>query len=124
MLRKRLVLILAILLLLTIPVSADILWEPYDNAYYQRNGGEMPYMDHTYLVPEGITATIYKSPKSGGILATVEAGTALYVGPYQEIDGETWGSCYVLGNWEIEGWVRLDRLQRKYIDPGHLRLLF
>lgn len=111
---KRFLLIVMVLLLLTLPVSADVLWEPYDNAYYQMHGAGLNYMDRTYYVPEGMTANVYKSPSTGGLVQTLEAGTKFYVGPYLTLGGETWAAGYVLGNWETEGWVRLDRLQKKY----------
>jgi hypothetical protein len=114
MFRKRLLLLMLVLLLFTLPVSADILWEPYDNTYYQMHAAGLEYMDRTHIVPEGMTANVYKSPSNGGLIKTLEAGTKLYVGPYLTIRGETWGASYVLGDWETEGWVRLDRLQRKY----------
>lgn len=114
MFRKRLLLLMLVLLLFTLPVSADILWEPYDNTYYQMHAAGLEYMDRTYIVPEGMTANVYKSPSTGGLVTTLKAGTEYYVGPYITLAGETWGVGHVIGDWKTEGWVRLDRLQRKY----------
>ena len=112
MFRKRLLLLLLVLLLFTLPVSADILWEP-DHSYYTHTEN-LDYMDHIYIVPEGTTANMYKSPSFGIKAATLEAGTNIYIGPYGEINGDLWGIGYVIGDVRCEGWVRLDRLQRKY----------
>lgn len=119
---KRLLCLLLILLALTVSASADILWEPYENAYYNTAGYEnFEYMNRTYVVPEGMTATIYDSPKTGGERKVLEAGSRIYIGPYAEIDGELWGAGYPYGDWETEGWVRLARLQLEYDHDAFLQ---
>ena len=115
--RKLLILILTLTVLFacTLPASADIPWEPYENDYYNSTGYEnFDYMDRTYYVPEGMTANVYKNPETGGLIKTLEAGTRIYIGPYAKINGETWAAGYAYGEWENEGWVRLDRLQLEY----------
>lgn len=110
-----LVLMLSVLLTLVIPASADLLWEPFDNAYYNSAGHKsFDYMNRTYVVPEGATANVYASPTSGGLIKTLEAGTRIYIGPYATINGETWACGYPYGDFDNEGWVRLNRLQLEY----------
>ena len=107
--------ILLTLVLLAVSVSADILWEPYENKYYNSAGYEnFSYMNRTYVVPEGMTANLYKNPETGGLIKTYGAGTRLYIGPYTEINGEVWAAGYAYSDFESEGWVRLDRLQLEY----------
>lgn len=114
MLRKSFC-ILLVLVLTVVSVSADILWEPYDNNYYNNAGYEnFSYMNRTYVVPEGTTANLYKNPETGGLIKTCSAGTRLYIGPYAEINGEIWAAGYAYSDFENEGWVRLNRLQLEY----------
>lgn len=116
---KRLITLAAAFLLLTtwiLPASADVLWEPYDNSYYQTHSDDLHYLKQTYVVPENSTVNLYKSPVGGGLIKTLEAGTRVYVGPYGEINGEIWAAGYAYGDWDNEGWFRLERLQKEY---GH-----
>ena len=110
---KRLISIALVLLVFALPVSADVLWEPFDNKYYSSNYEGLDYMDRTYYVPDGMTANLYESPVSSTIVKTLEAGTRIYIGPYGEINGETWAAGYVYDDFD-EGWLRLDRLQLEY----------
>ena len=119
---KRLICLLLVLLTLTVSASADILWEPFDNAYYNSAGYEnFDYMNRTYVVPEGMTATVYANPTTGGVVKVLEAETRIYIGPYGEIDGELWGAGYPYGDWENEGWVRISRLQLEYDHDAFLQ---
>ena len=114
MLRKLISLLLC-LLIFAIPVSADILWEPHQNAYYNKVGyDEFSYMNRTYVVPEGMTANLYENPETGGLIRTLEAGTRIYIGPYATIDDEVWAAGYPKNDFETQGWVRLNRLQLEY----------
>lgn len=109
-----LLLLLSVLSGLTIPASADILWEPMENDYYWKHYEDMDYMDQNYHVPDGMTANLYTSPEGGSLVTTLEAGARLYVGPYGVVNGETWAVCYVSGDYQTQGWVRLGRLQKEY----------
>ncbi len=110
---KRLVCFLLTLLLLTATVSADILWEPYEDDYYQAHREEMEGVNRIYAVPEGMTVNVYRSPETGGLVETLQAGERVYVGFSTEINGETWGVGY-------DGWFRLGRLQREYNSDDFL----
>lgn len=104
---KRIVCLLLTLLLLTVTACADVLWEPWEDDYYQAHMEEMEGVNRIYVVPEGMTVNVYRSPKTGGLVDTLEGGTRVYVGFSIEIDGELWGVGY-------DGWFRLGRLQREY----------
>ena len=110
---KRLVCFLLTLLLLTATVSADVLWEPYEDDYYQAHREEMEGVNRIYAVPEGMTVNVYRSPETGGLVWTLQAGERVYVGFSAEINGETWGVGY-------DGWFRLGRLQREYNSDDFL----
>ena len=120
MLRKFFALLL-VLLVFVLPASADVLWEPYENQYYSNaDYRDFTYLGQTYFVPDGMTANIYKNPETGGLIITYAAGTRIYIGPSIEIDGELWGCGYVYGPNDIEGWVRLNRLQKEYSNADFL----
>lgn len=109
-----LLLVLLLLCSFVLPVSADILWEPFDNNYYTNNYDDCTTVARKYYVPEGSTVNFYKNPEGGALIATVEAGTRIYVGFSKEVNGEVWGVGYPLGQFETEGWFRLGRLQLEY----------
>lgn len=112
---KRIALLTLALLLCCAAVSADVLWEPMDNAYLQNRDYEYDdYLGRIYVVPEGMTANLYESPETGGIIKTLEAGARIYAGPVLTLNGITWAAGYPLGDWDSEGWLNLDRLQRTY----------
>ena len=113
--KKWSVLFLVLLLCsFVLPVSADILWEPFDNSYYMNEYDNCTTVARNYYVPEGSTVSFYKNPEGGAMIATLEAGTRIYVGFSREVSGELWGVGYPLGDWETEGWFRLGRLQLEY----------
>ena len=97
-----------------IPASADLLWEPFDDTYYQKNYQSLDYMNQTYIVPDGQTVNLYEDPVKGGLMKTLQPGTKVYAGPYGTINGEVWASGYAVDDWQNEGWFRLGRLQKLY----------
>jgi len=115
---KRLIATALVLLVFVLPVSADVLWEPYDDVYYRTlittEGGSTGYENRTYVVPEGMTANIYKSPEGKDVIKTLTSGTRIYIGPYGKLFGEIWAAGYTYDDFENYGWVRLNRLQLEY----------
>ncbi len=106
--------VVLILCSFVLPVSADILWEPFDNSYYMNDYDSCTTIARNYYVPEGSTVNFYKNPEGGALITTVEGGTRIYVGFSKEVDGEVWGVGYPLGQFDTEGWFRLGRLQLEY----------
>jgi len=96
---------------LSLPASADVLWEPYDVLFY-RSG--LPRIDQTYFVLDGMTVNVYDHPFAKNVIKTMVAGDRMYVGAYDTVRGETWGVGYIVGSSDVRGWVRLDRLQKEY----------
>lgn len=110
-----LLIVLGLLAALCTAASADMLWEPYDNDYFVSLDYEYDsYLARVYEVPDGMTANLYKSPETGGVIQTLEAGARIYAGPVITLNGITWAAGYPLGSWENEGWINIDRLQRTY----------
>ena len=103
---------LCLMFALTLTASADILWEPYTNDYYDYKKVET--VAAAYMVPDGMTVNLYESPERAVILTTWQPGTRVYVGFRQEVNGESWGVGYAYGDYENEGWFRLGRLQKEY----------
>lgn len=114
--KKLIVLLLSLTIVVSLAVtaSADVLWTPVNDSYF--NDSKTTTVADAYVVPEGMTVNLYKSPKSGTVLDTWQAGTRVYVGFKQEVDSEVWGVGYAYGDYENEGWFRLGRLQKEY---GH-----
>lgn len=120
---KKFFSLLAALLLcasLIVPAAADVLWEPFDNDYYMNDYDNCLVVARIYGVPEGMTVSLYESPEGGEQLATLEAGTRVYVGFSKTVDGQVWGVGYPLGDWKNEGWFRLGRLQLEYDHEAFL----
>ena len=110
---KRIICLLAVFCLLTVTVSADVLWEPYVDDYYNDHHQTMHSVNAKYAVPDGMSANIYDEP-NGKIIATMEACTIVYVGFSCEVEDEIWATGYPLYAYESEGWFRLGRLQKQY----------
>lgn len=111
---KKILCILMAVLLLSISASADVLWEPYDNDYYQKHYQQATTIAAKYEVPEGMTVNVYTAPVNGKLIKTLEEGTVVYVGFSLKENGEVWATGYPLGDFETEGWFRLGRLQKQY----------
>lgn len=107
-----LLLTLVLLLAFTASASADMLWEPYGNEFY--NYEDCETVARFYFVPEGQTVNLYETPRSTEPLAVLQPGTRVYVGFRQEVDGEIWGVGYASQDSYQEGWFRLGRLQQEY----------
>lgn len=112
---KKLCSLLLIVLLvcsMVISASADVLWEPIGDKFYDHK--KATTIAKTYFVPEGMTVDLYSAPKRGKLLKTLEAGERVYVGFSQEIFGAEWGVGYTRDGEFTEGWFRLGRLQKEY----------
>lgn len=110
---KRMLYLLLCLLIMSVPVRADVLWEPYENDYYWDNYENTATIAAKYEVPDGMTLNVYTQP-NGNVIKTLEEGTVVYVGFSLEEGGEVWATGYPLGDFETEGWFRLGRLQKQY----------
>ena len=106
------ILTLAALLALAAPARMDMLWEPDDNAFYNRHRGECSIEQRSYLAngPDGFV-TAWDAPGGSQVRAQYENGTSLWIAfLYQD-----WG---LISRWEdgeeITAWVPLADLSLIY----------
>ena len=82
----------ALLLALAAPASADVIWEPVDNAFFQKHREDFQVHQTSYYVndPSGV-CTLYRSPggAEGGTLENGQVFSAYYL--YTAEDGAQWG---------------------------------
>lgn len=106
------VLTLLLLLALTPPAYADIMWEPDGNRFYESHRGECEYNTRSYYAngPEGFV-TAWDAPDGGVVQAQYQNGEALWV-------GYTWQDWALISRWEdgkeTTGWVPLAELSLIY----------
>ena len=101
------------LALLIVPgmVRADVIFEPWDDAFYDDHREECEYHSRSYTAsgPNG-EVMVYKSPESASEKGKFDNGQIVWITHiYQAADGIRWGYCE---DWEkdIHGWVPMDYL--------------
>lgn len=92
--RKVSVLLLTLVMTaaLTMPAFADVMWEPYDNSFYETHRGECSYENRSYLAngQKGYV-TLRAAPDSVIEVVNIPNGTGVYIGyTWQENGGEKW----------------------------------
>lgn len=121
--RKITTLLLAavMLMVLSAPAVADVMWEPYGNSFYESHREEMEYVDRGYLAngQDGYI-TIKAAPDSLVEVANLPNGTYFNVGmTWQGKDGTLWAVGYHIyqteSGWnEYMGWVPMSELALIY----------
>lgn len=118
MMKRRLLSLLlalaAAFTILTIPASADIIWEPGDS-FYKKHQDECTYVGRQYeLAGYGGAVTVWRAP-NGMVLETVPNGEQGTVQFRWNGSGAAWGyiSGYS-GDWDHGGWVPMDDLSLVY----------
>lgn len=112
--RKVLCLLLSLCLLacLAVGVSADVIWEPYGDSFYDDHREEMQYENRFYKA----TADLAQYDEPGGkilnesIVFADELFSVQYV--YEDENGTLWGNCYIPG--ADSAWVNLVGCVRPY----------
>lgn len=104
------VLVLAVML---VPVGAraDIIYEPWDDPFYEEHREECEYVSRTYTAngPNG-DVTVYESPESDWKEKVIANGEKLWISyTYEAADGVLWGCCEFWDE-DIIGWVPMDYL--------------
>lgn len=107
----RILCVVLILLMLPIQVSADIIYEPWDDSFYEEHRDQCEYHARSYYTagPNG-DVTVYESPESAWEEMKLSNGTVLWISYiYEDPDGITWGYW---AHWEMDwqGWVPMDYL--------------
>ena len=93
-------------ILWTLPVKADVIWEPYNDNFYMDNSGDCEYINRSYTAngPDG-EVIVYKSPENPTVVTTWENGfTAHIYYVYTDKKGNEWG-IYEDHQNNISGWV-------------------
>lgn len=86
-----LALALAMLLSLSLPVYADVIWEPFEDTFYSSHRDQFSYCGYAAYAnsPDGVTQT-YKKP-GGSKGDTIPNGELVYIQhSYTDDDGNTW----------------------------------
>lgn len=103
------------LLLANLPAArADVIFEPWDDDFFQEHRTECDYHDRNYTTegPNG-DVTIYESPISDRVINTVKNGEAIWIAYiYEGSDGIQWG--YTTSTLYGDGWVPMAYLSLIY----------
>lgn len=104
--------VLMALLALTVPVRADVLWEP-DNQFYEKHRDECEYIGRNYFVngQEGY-ATVWDAPGGSMVVDQFENAAILHV--YWQY--KDWGCVSI---WEENG-----RTKNGWVPMGDLQLIY
>ena len=98
------------LLALTAPAFADMIWEP-DNSFYKKHQGECTYINRSYYAngPEGFV-TLWDAPNGGVVEGQYQNGEILHV--YHQY--QDWGCITVFDEKQVSGWVPMAELELVY----------
>ena len=100
-------------MLLSIPVKADVIWEPFDS-FYEAHADECEYMGRFFTAngPDG-KVILYKSPELPEVVAEWENGHKAYIHfTYRDQSGILWG---IYDDYQdTVGWVPMDYMEVIY----------
>ena len=95
--------------------SADLIWEPFGDSFFDAHRGECQYLGRSYIA-NGLNGelVVYKSPENPSIVTKIPNGSAFgcYYS-YQDKAGITW-ALYNDFTTDVSGWVPYDYLVVKY----------
>lgn len=112
--RKVLCLLLSLCLsaVFVISATADVIWEPYGDSFYEEHRDEIQYENRYYKATSDLA--YYKAPngkiKEDRVIYADELFNVQYV--YEDENGALWGNAYVPGMDSV--WVLLDGCVRPY----------
>lgn len=107
---------------MTLTASADVIWEPIDDSFYQQYIDSVEnYYNAREFVSE-VDVDIYDEPYKN-IIGTVEAGTPQYVSlAVTDNDGVRWGSFgYRNNETYYDAWICLDGMSQVYDSTEFLK---
>lgn len=107
--------LLLTLLILPLQVRADVIYEPWDDSFYDEHREDCEYHSRSYTAdgPNG-EVTVYESPESSWKKSDFENGSEIWISYlYTDAEGIRWGHC---DDWEsnVSGWVPMDYLELIY----------
>ena len=102
-------------MMFVLPVSADVIWEPYNDDFFDK------YKDSSQLVKRYYTASgpenkviVYKSPENPSVVATWENGQEVYIYyTWTDEKGIEWG-MYYNGETDETGWMPMEYMEVVY----------
>jgi len=103
---------LMLLLTLTMPAHADVMWEPRDNPYYEKHRNECEYENRGYYANgnEGFV-TLLDAPNGSTVRAQYKNGEVLWV-------AYTHDNWALINRWDgetdLSGWAAMSDLKLKY----------
>lgn len=100
-------------MLLSIPVMADVIWEPSD-PFYEAHADECEYMGRSFTAngPDG-KVILYKSPELPEVVAVWENGHKAYIHfTYRDQSGILWGIYD--DHQDTVGWMPMDYMEVIY----------
>lgn len=104
---------LCLLAVLAVSVSADVIWEPYGDSFYDDHREEMQYDNRFYKATSALDQ--YKEPNgkvlAEAVIAADELFNVQYV--YEDENGVLWGNCYLPGVSD-SAWINLVGCVRPY----------
>lgn len=95
-----------------LPVKADIIWEPYEDAFYMEHQMACVHLERVYTAngPDGKVIT-YKSPENPDVVESWENGYEVCINyTYTDEDGIVWG----LNGMTSTGWVPMEYMELVY----------
>jgi len=117
--------LIVLLLLPSVAAYADLIYEPYNNDFYNRHKSECVHMNRSFIAngPKGYVA-IYSEP-NGKALGGTENDSVFRVNFTYDYDGVIWGivtysvsdagdATLVPGGYGSDGWVRMSDMILRY----------
>ena len=102
--KKFFALLLCLLLAaaLTIPAAADVIWEPYDNFYFD-HFGECDLTGQSFTTTQD--TALYESPEDSTVICVFPAGEEIWVSCVWHSDsGDEWGYVELYDDGWTQGW--------------------
>lgn len=107
--RTGIFVMLLFLLLGSVRIGADVIWEPED-PFFSAHSEECVYVDRFYTAngPDQVVM-VYKNPESAAIVNRLENGTEVHIShTYTDKNGIAWGFA------DNEGWLPMDYMELVY----------
>lgn len=107
----------SILIASTVTASADVIWEPYNDSFYNkyRDDAQFFYYAKSYISDKDID--IYDQPNKK-VIGTLKAGTPQPIPVIIEYKGSDWGAFdYSCDGEYVDAWICLDGMATVY-DSG------
>lgn len=113
--KKTAIFVLTVILLMALlcpAVYADVIVEPYGNAFFEAHSKECTLVDRNYTVSE--TVSVFASPEDTKLLGRIAAGSIININNvYTAHDGTEWGIS-IMDGYRDGVWMRMSALTVVY----------